>query len=41
MQRMIAVDKLARPEDQILVPAERSRRARVEQGLDAHQRDAV
>ena len=33
MQRMIAVDKLARPEDHILVPAERSRKARVEQGL--------
>ncbi|MGH7246920.1 MAG: DUF455 family protein [Pseudomonadota bacterium] len=33
MQRMIPVDKLARPEDHILVPAERSRRARSEQGL--------
>ncbi len=33
MERMIAVDKLARPEDHILVPAERSRRARTEQGL--------
>jgi len=33
MQRMIPVDKLARPEDHILVPAERLRRARVEQGL--------
>jgi uncharacterized ferritin-like protein (DUF455 family) len=30
---MIAVDKLARPEDHILVPAERARRARTEQGL--------
>jgi uncharacterized ferritin-like protein (DUF455 family) len=33
MQRMIPVDKLARPEDHILLPAERLRHARVEQGL--------
>ena len=33
MQRMIPVDKLARPEDHVLLPAERLRRARVEQGL--------
>src|ERR1700687_1404413 len=33
MQRMIAVDKLARPEDHILLPAQRVRNARTEQGL--------
>src|SRR5579863_4670402 len=35
MQRMISVDKLARPEDHILVPAQRMRNARTEQGLAA------
>ena len=35
MQRMIPVDKLARPEDHILVPAQRMRNARIEQGLAA------
>ena len=35
MQRMISVDKLARPEDHILVPANRMRNARTEQGLAA------
>src|SRR6204780_4228104 len=33
MQRMIPVDKLARPEDHILLPANRTRNARSEQGL--------
>jgi uncharacterized ferritin-like protein (DUF455 family) len=33
MQRLIAVDKLARPEDHILVPLERLRQARIDQGL--------
>ena len=33
MQRMIPVDKLARPEDHILLPATRTRNARTEQGL--------
>ena len=33
MQRMIAVDRLARPEDHILLPAQRVRNARTEQGL--------
>src|ERR1700719_1071606 len=33
MQRMIPVDKLARPEDHILLPAQRVRNARTEQGL--------
>ena len=33
MQRMIPVDKLARPEDHILLPANRTRHARSEQGL--------
>ncbi len=33
MQRMIPVDKLARPEDHILLPAQRLRKARGEQGL--------
>src|SRR5271156_5911292 len=33
MQRMISVDKLARPEDHILLPANRTRNARSEQGL--------
>src|SRR5271156_156558 len=33
MQRMISVDKLARPEDHILVPANRMRNARTDQGL--------
>src|ERR1700691_4149928 len=33
MQRMIPVDKLARPEDHILLPANRTRTARSEQGL--------
>ena len=33
MERMIPVDKLARPEDHILLPANRTRNARSEQGL--------
>ena len=33
MQRMIPVDKLARPEDHVLLPFTSIRRARVEQGL--------
>ncbi len=33
MQRMIPVDRLARPEDHVLIPAERSRRARMDQGF--------
>ncbi len=33
MQRMIPVDRLARPEDHILLPATRTRNARTEQGL--------
>jgi len=33
MERMIPVDKLARPEDHILVPSQRLRAARAEQGL--------
>ena len=33
MQRMISVDKLARPADHILLPAERMRHARADQGL--------
>ena len=33
MQRMIPVDKLARPEDHILIPSQRLRAARAEQGL--------
>src|SRR5258708_11517333 len=35
MQRMIPVDRLARPEDHILLPAQRVRNARTEQGLAA------
>ena len=41
MQRMIPVDRLARPEDHILLPATRTRNARTEQGSVARQRDAV
>ncbi len=33
MERMIPVDRLARPEDHILVPVERLRQARIEQGM--------
>ncbi len=33
MQRMIPVDKLARPEDHILVPLDKIREARLEQGM--------
>jgi uncharacterized ferritin-like protein (DUF455 family) len=33
MEKMIAADKLARPEDHVLVPAMRVRRARTDQGL--------
>ncbi|MGB8684329.1 MAG: DUF455 family protein, partial [Candidatus Binatus sp.] len=33
MERMIPVDKLARPENHILLPANRTRNARSEQGL--------
>ncbi len=36
MQRMIPVDKLARPAHHILLPAERLRNARIEQGLTAN-----
>lgn len=33
MQRMIAVDRLARPDEMILVPVERIRDARIDQGI--------
>src|ERR1700694_2743607 len=36
MQKMIAVDRLARPDDHILVPIERIREARIDQGLLAN-----
>ena len=36
MQKMIAVDRLARPDQQILVPIERIREARIDQGLLAN-----
>ncbi|HEY6420701.1 MAG TPA: DUF455 family protein [Candidatus Binataceae bacterium] len=35
MDKMIPVDRLARPEDHVLVPAERLRHARMEQGMSA------
>ena len=41
MQRMISVDKLARPADHILLPAERMRHARARPGPHADQPDAV
>ena len=34
MEKMIPVDRLARPEDHILVPLDKIREARLEQGLD-------
>jgi uncharacterized ferritin-like protein (DUF455 family) len=36
MQKMIAVDRLARPDEHILVPVERIREARIDQGLMAN-----
>jgi len=36
MQKMIAVDRLARPDEHILVPVERIREARIDQGLLAN-----
>ena len=36
MQKMIAVDRLARPDEHILVPVERIREARIDQGLQAN-----
>jgi hypothetical protein len=36
MQKMIAVDRLARPDQHILVPIERIREARIDQGLLAN-----
>jgi hypothetical protein len=36
MQKMIAVDRLARPDEHILVPVERIREARIDQALLAN-----
>src|ERR1700726_986741 len=36
MQKMIAVDRLARPDEHIMVPVERIREARIDQGLLAN-----